>query len=120
MGLLDSLVVFVVSWVIGTVGIVAGAKVILERGTDFGYAAITALFGAIAWGVVSFFLGWIPLLGIVLVLLAWVGVINWRYPGGWKVAAGIGVVAWLVAVAVVWVLSAVGIVAPDVLGIPGV
>ncbi|WP_435319403.1 hypothetical protein [Haloarchaeobius sp. TZWSO28] len=120
MGLVDSLVVFVVSWIIGTVGIVAGVRAVLERKTDVGHAAVTALLGAVVWGVVSFLFGWIPLLGILLVLVAWVGVINYRYPGGWKTAAGIGVVAWLVAVVVVWVLSAIGVVAPNVLGIPGV
>ncbi|MFB6297131.1 MAG: hypothetical protein ABEH56_01275 [Salinirussus sp.] len=54
---------------------------------DYGYAAVTALIGAIVWAVVSFFLGWIPLLGPLATLLAYVGVIERRYPGGWVDAA---------------------------------
>jgi hypothetical protein len=46
-------------------------------------------------------------------------VINWQYPGGWGTAIGIGVVAWIVAVAILFGLSAIGIVTPEALGVPG-
>ncbi|WP_435333673.1 hypothetical protein [Haloarchaeobius sp. TZWWS8] len=120
MSLADSLVVFLVSWLVGTIGILAGVRLVVDRDSGFPNAAITALIGAIAWAIVSFFVGWIPLLGIVLTLVAWVGVINWRYPGGWGSAAGIGIAAWLVAVGIIWALSVLGVVTPDVLGIPGI
>jgi len=61
-----------------------------------------------------------PLLGILLMLIVWVGVINWRYPGGWGSAVAIGFVAWIVAVGIVYLFAVVGLVTPDVLGIPGV
>ncbi|WP_246998343.1 hypothetical protein [Halosolutus gelatinilyticus] len=120
MALLDSAVVFVLSLLIGTIAILAGVRLILDTDAGVANAALTALIGAIVWAVVSYFVGWIPLLGILLMLLAWIGVINWRYPGGWGTAAAIGFVAWIVAIAIAYALAMVGIVAPEAIGIPGV
>ncbi len=86
---------------------------------DYSYAILTALVGSLVWWIVTLFVGWIPFLGLVLALLAWVAVINWRYPGGWVDAAIIGVAAWLVVVVVIYLVSAVfGWVPPDAIGIP--
>jgi len=115
----SGVVVFLVSFLVGTVAITLGAQVFVDRDTGVGRAAVTALFGALVYTLVGVFLGWIPLLGPVLMLLAWVGVINWQYPGGWGTAAGIAATAWLVAVLILFALSRVGIAA-DAFGIPGV
>ena len=120
MGVLDSLLVAIVSFLIGTAGILVGARLVLDRDTDVRYAAITALLGAIAWGITSFFTAWVPVLGVLLMLIVWVGVINYRFPGGWVSAAGVGAVAWASAVVIVYLLSTVGFVTGDVFGIPGV
>jgi len=56
----------------------------------------------------------------VVALVAWVWVVNRRYPGGWVAAAAIGVVAWAAALAVIFVLNGVldlGITALGVLGV---
>ncbi len=113
-----SLIVLMVSLVIGTIAIYAGARLIIDADTGIGRAAVTALLGALAWALVSFFFGWIPLLGPLLTLVAWIGVINWQYPGSWTTAAGIGLIAWLVSVAVLVVLGSFGIVGFDALGVP--
>jgi hypothetical protein len=120
MALLDSLVIFLVSLLLGTVGIYAGVRLVADRDVGYRNAAVTALLGALAWGIVSFFVGFLPILGALLALLIWVGVINWRYPGGWVTAAGIGFVAWLVIVVVASLLASVGLIAPDALGIPAI
>lgn len=118
MALIDSIIVFVVSLLIGALGIYIGARVITDH-DDYTYAIITALIGAIIWGIVGFLFGWIPLLGPVLVLIAYIAVINWRYPGGWLNAILIAMVAWLATLIVLYVLASVGIGAFDAVGVPG-
>ena len=115
----QSLVVFAVSLLIGAIGIYVGAKVVVDA-EDYTYALITALFGAIVWGVVGFFFGWIPLLGPLLVFIAYLTVINARYPGGWIDAAAITIIAWLSVLVVLYVLALVGITGFDAVGVPGV
>ena len=110
---------FVVSLLIGTVAIRFGARIVVDRDTGYRRAAVTALAGAIVWSVFAYFLGWVPLLGPLLTLAAWVGIINWQYEGGWATAVGIGLVAWLVALFVLYLLGAVGVVSFQALGIPG-
>lgn len=119
MALIDTLIVFVVSLLIGALGIYAGARVITGH-DDYTYAIVTALIGAIVWAVVAFFLGWIPLLGPVLALVAYVAVINSRYPGSWVNAIGISLVAWVAALLVLYLLAAAGIGSFEALGVPGV
>ncbi|PSP89991.1 hypothetical protein BRC87_06865 [Halobacteriales archaeon QS_4_66_20] len=119
MGLTESLIVFVISLLVGAIGIYVGARIITDR-EDYSYAFVTALIGAIIWSIVAFFVGWIPLLGPVLALLAYVGVINWRYPGGWVNAAAISIVAWIAALVVIYALAAVGLTSFEAAGVPGI
>ena len=118
MALVDSLVVFAVSLLVGALGIYVGARVVTDR-EDYTYAVVTALLGAIIWGVVGFLFGWIPLLGPILVLLAYVAVINYRYPGGWGAAILVAFVAWLTVLVVLYVLASLGISTFDAVGVPG-
>jgi hypothetical protein len=46
-------------------------------------------------------------------------VINWRYPGGWGDALFIALIAWVVVLAVLYVLALGGIVGFEAAGIPG-
>jgi len=119
MVLVNGLVTFVVSLLVGGLGIYIGA--LLLTGTDsYGRAVWTALFASLAWGLISFLLGGIPGLGPVLVLLAYVAVIKWRYRGGWLTAGGVALVAWVASLAVMAILSSAGISGFDIVGIPGV
>ncbi|ELY87239.1 MULTISPECIES: hypothetical protein [Natrialba] len=116
---LASAIVFVVSLLIGALGIYVGARVIVGA-QSFDHAIVTALFGAIVWAVVGFFVGWIPLVGPLLALLAYIAVINFRYPADWTAAAMIGLVAWVTVLIVLYVLAAVGITGFEAVGVPGV
>lgn len=118
MALLDSIVVFLVSLLIGALGIYVGARVV-SNVDDYGYAIVTALIGAVVWGVVSLFVGWIPLLGPLLTLIAYVAVVNYRYPGGWVDAILIALVAWVAALIVLYVLALLGLASFDAVGVPG-
>lgn len=115
----SAVLVFLVSLLVGTAAIHAGARLLIDRDTGFRRAAITAIAGAVVYTLVGYFLGFIPLIGPVLMLLAWIGVINWQYPGGWVTAAGIGFVAWIAAVLILFALTTLGLVTPDAFGIPG-
>lgn len=119
MALIDSIVVFVVSLLVGALGLYAGARVITGF-DDYRHAIVTALLGAIVWAVVGFLLGWIPFLGPLLVLVAYVGLVNYRYPGGWVNAIGIALVAWLLSLAVLYVLALVGLAGFEAVGVPDV
>ena len=119
MALVDSVVVFVVSLLIGALGIYVGARVIAGR-DDYRYAIVTALIGAIVWSVVAFLFGWIPLLGPLAALFAYVTVINLRYPGGYLKAIAIALVAWVASLAVLYVLALLNVAAFEALGVPGV
>jgi len=99
--ILASIVVFVVSLLIGGLGIYVGAKVIVDV-EDYTYAIGTALIGGLLWGVIEFF---VPLIGGILAFIAYLWIVNRRYPGDWIEAILITLVAWLAVVVVFIVLS---------------
>lgn len=111
---LASIIAFVVSLLIGGLAIYAGARVVVGV-DDYGYAVVSAVAGAIAWAIASLFFSWIPVVGWLVPLAAWVVVINWRYPGSWANAALIGLVAWVAALVVLAVLPLAGV---EAYGVP--
>ncbi|MDY6817881.1 MAG: hypothetical protein SVG88_04390 [Halobacteriales archaeon] len=118
LGLFAGLVTFLVNLLVGGLGIYLGARIVADI-DDYRHAIFTALIGAIVWAIAGVFVGWIPLLGPVLTLLAWIGVINWRYPGGWVDAGIIALVAWLSVVVLLFLLGP--ILGPvNAFGLPGV
>ncbi|MFB6183573.1 MAG: hypothetical protein ABEI96_03375 [Haloarculaceae archaeon] len=111
------LVTFAGGLLVGGFAIHAAARYLAAPSDPVGNYAdgvLTALFGALAWALVS----WVPLLGPLLALVAWVGVIKWRYPVGWIRATVVAGGAWAVAVVVVALFGLFGL---DVsaLGVPG-
>lgn len=111
---IDHPVALIGSLLVGGLAFAVAAKYVTGDG-DYANAVLTAALGALAWAL----LAPIPWLGLPLALVAWVAVINWRYPGGWFRAAGIGVGAWAAAVLVLAALSLVGVHAFDAFGVPG-
>lgn len=109
------LVAFVIALLIGGLAIYVSARLVVDV-DDYGHAIVTALLGAIGWALTS----WIPLIGPIVALVVWVAVIRWRYPGGWTKAAIIGVVAWLAALLIIWVVNAVFNLGIGAFGVPGV
>lgn len=122
MAIIDLVIGFVVSLLIGAFGIYVGARVIVDR-DDYEYAILTALVGAFVWWIITGLFGLIPFvggfIGAVLGLIAWVWVINARYPGGWGKAIGIGLVAWLAVWVVLVLLESLEIIEASALGVPG-
>lgn len=119
MALVTSIVSFVISIIIGSIGIYAGVRLLVDDSVGFRSAVVTSLLGVIVFTIFGFF-AVIPILGPILLLVLWVGVINLRYPGGWGTAFGIGFVAWIISIVILWVVVAVlGIGSLSALGVPG-
>ena len=114
----SALIVGIVSLLIGGFAIWMGVRFVIDESASFGYAIITAAIGAVVWAILSF-IGGIPLVGPLLMLVIWIAIINWRYPGGWITATAVGLVAWLIAVVVLYALATFDVVAFEALGIPG-
>lgn len=114
MALIDSIVVFAASLLVGGAGIYIGARLISGR-ENYRYALSTALIGAIVWAIFSI----IPVLGTLLALIAWITVIKWRYREGWIDAILIGLLAWLTTLVILYLLSTVNIFRLSALGVPG-
>jgi len=119
---IGSVVVFIVSLLVGGAAIHVGATFAL-KGRDYSHAVVTALLGALAWTGVVVALAAAELdvgsLASVLALVVWVAVVKWRYRSGWLRAGLIGVFAWIAALVALSLLSVVGVTAVDAYGIPG-
>ena len=109
-----SIVAFVVALLIGGLAIYVRARIVVDV-DDYSRAVVTALLGAVGWALTA----WIPLIGPIIALIVWVGVINWRYPGGWLKAGLIGGVAWLSALVILFVANAVLRLGVGAFGVPG-
>jgi len=112
---IGSIVAFVIALLIGGLAIYVSARIVVDV-DDYSHAVVTAFLGAVGWALTA----WIPLLGPVIALLVWVGVIKWRYPGGWVKAAVIGIGAWLSALLILLVMNSVFQLGIGAFGIPGV
>ena len=110
---LGSVVSFVVALLVGGLAIYLSARFVVDV-DDYGHAVVTAFLGAVGWALTS----WVPLIGPLVALIVWVGVINWRYPGGWLQAIVIGVGAWGSAIVILWILSSIGVVNISAIGVP--
>ncbi|WP_256299133.1 hypothetical protein [Haloarchaeobius salinus] len=111
---IGSVVSFVVALLVGGLAIYVAARVVADV-DDYSHAVVTALVGAIAWTLGSL----VPLFGVLVALLAWIWVINWRYPGGWGNAAIIGLVAWLAATVIIYLLNVLFNLGVGAFGVPG-
>lgn len=117
MAVVDSAIVFLVSLGIGALGIHLGA-ILIQGESNYVNAIITALIGAIIWSLVGSSIGVIPLLGPILTLLAWLAVINWRYPGGWLSASAIALTAWIAVFVILYILATLQIGSFGAIGVP--
>jgi len=113
--IVGSLVAFLIALLVGGLAIYLSARFVIDV-DDYSHAVVTAFLGAVGWALTS----WIPLVGPVIALGVWVGVINWRYPGGWTKAAIIGLGAWVSALLILFVVNSVLGLGIGAFGVPGV
>lgn len=108
---------FVASLVTGGLGIYVGARLIVDE-DDPVHALVTGLIGALIWIVGGVIVGWIPLLGQLLVLFVYAWMVDRRYPGDRVAAVQIALVAWAVTLLVLSILAALGYVTYEAVGVP--
>ena len=108
---------FVVSLVTGGLGVYVGARLVLGE-EDPVNAILTGLLGAVVWVVGGVLVGWVPVLGQLLVLVVYAAVVYRRYPGDWRDALKVALVAWLVTFLVLVVLAALGLATYEAIGVP--
>ncbi|WP_248895355.1 hypothetical protein [Haloplanus halobius] len=113
-GIEDRLLTFAVSLLVGGAAVHAGALVVSDA-RGYAHAVLTALLGAVVWALLEP----VPLIGGLLATVAWVGVVNWRYDGGWLRAIGVGAIAWAAATLALAALDLLGVGAVSALGVPG-
>lgn len=112
---LGAIVTFVIALLIGGLAIYISARIVVDV-DDYSHAVVTALIGAIAWALTA----WVPLIGPLIALVVWVGVIKWRYPGGWMKAGIIGAGAWISALIILFILNSVFRLGVGAFGVPGI
>ena len=72
---------------------------------SFKKAVVVAFLGIVVTGGLEFLLGWLPVVGVVVAPLAWIGVIRGFYQTSWPTAAAIGLSSWALPVLVVRFLA---------------
>lgn len=112
---IGSVITFVIALLIGGLAIYISARLVVNV-DNYRHAIVTAFLGAVGWALTA----WIPVIGTIIALVVWIGVINWLYPGGWTKAAIIGVGAWISALVILLVVNSVFGLGIGAFGIPGV
>ena len=113
-GIEDRLLTFAVSLLVGGSALHVGTYAVSDA-QDYAHAVLTALLGALVWAVLEP----VPLLGELLAIAAWIGVVRWRYQLSWLRSVGVAIVAWTAAVVVLAALELLGIGPVSALGVPG-
>jgi hypothetical protein len=121
MPLSESVILFVVSLLIGAFGVYIGGLVVADT-DDFGEALLVALVGALAWSIVGSLVGAVPIIGPLLApvvaLLVYIAIVKWRYSVSWLRAGGIALLAWIISLGVLTVISNLGLANLDAVGVP--
>ena len=68
-------------------------------------AVVVAFLGIVVTGGIAFLFGWLPVVGVLVAPLAWIGVIRGLYRTSWPTAAAIGLSSWALPVFVVRFLA---------------
>jgi hypothetical protein len=98
----SDLVKFLVTWVVTALFIHFAARIVLDK-SSFTTALVVALLGSLLFLLVLHFVA--GKLGFVLAIAAWALVCAIFYRSGLLKAAVVGLVAWVLAVVVSWIVG---------------
>jgi hypothetical protein len=64
-------------------------------------AVVVAFLGIILTGGLESLVGWLPVVGVLVAPLAWIGVVRGFYSTSWPIAAALGMSSWALPVLMV-------------------
>lgn len=116
-----SLLVLAISVAVGGLAIHIGSMLAVTS-RSYVHAILTAGVGGIAWMLVGMLfaaIGAFQSLASIVGLVVWIAVIGRSYGVGWLRAGLLGLFAWVAALVVLALLSALGVDALHAYGVPG-
>lgn len=121
----STVVVFVVSMLVGGVGNYVGIRIVSDEHPTYVHAVVSSILSAAVWGGLSYLLtvydvGITPFAGALAALLVWVVVLYLRYSGGIVTAVPAALIAWAISVIVLYVIALYTAFPFEAIGIPAV
>lgn len=109
---------FVASLIVVSIATYASTAVLTDS-SSYVHSLVTAMLTSAVWfGVTYFTGGTFVIAGPLLAIVAYVAIVNWRYPGGWARAGAITVLTWIATFAILYALAAIGLSSFQALGVP--
>jgi heme/copper-type cytochrome/quinol oxidase subunit 2 len=109
---------FVASLIVVSIATYASTATLTDS-SSYVHSLITAVLTSAVWFAVTFVTGGtFVIAGPLLAVVAYVVIVNWRYPGGWARAGAITVVTWIATFVILYALAAVGFSSFQALGVP--
>ena len=123
--LTGTVVIFLVSMFAGGVGNYLGIRLVSDQEPSYVHSLISSVLSAAVWGGVSYLLnvydvGITPFAGALISLLIWIVVLYFRYSGGVATAVPAALIAWIIAVIVLYVIAVYTSIPFQAIGIPAI
>ena len=110
----DILISFLVSLAVGGISIFLASAFVTNK-WEVTHAIGAALAGGVLWAIA---IGIGHPVAVVLILVAWIIIIDVIYPGGWQQAVAIGCLAWFSSFLVLMMAETIFDLELDAFGIP--
>lgn len=115
---LPTLFGFVASLIVVSIATYASTAILTDE-SSWLHSLVTAVLTSAVWFGVTYLTGSaFAIAGPILAVVAYVAVVNWRYPGGWIRAGSIALVTWIATFVIIYGLALVGISSFEALGVP--
>ena len=118
----QAVVTFIASLIVGTVATYVATSTLLDE-SGIVHSFVTALIASLVWVGITYVtsgtsFALVPFVGPILALVAYVVVIDLRYPGTLVRATGISVLTWGIDFVILYVLALLGVSSFALVGIP--
>lgn len=118
----QAVIPFIASLVVGTAATYIATTMLLDESGVI-HSFVTALIASVVWIGVTYITGgtsvsFIPFLGPVFALAAYIIVIDLRYPGTLVRATGISVLTWAIDFIILYALALIGVSSFAIIGVP--